>query len=330
METIVLSAGEVSGCLTVKKTMELVEYIFAEWGKGNIVMPAKITLEMSGSGFDSWANAMPAYIVPGKIAGIKWAGGYVRNAQKNLPYLMGVIVLTDPETGETLAFMDGAHITSMRTGAAAAISAKYLARKKVDNICIVGAGKQARACALCLSEIYPDAKLRISDISGDRRKNFVSEMSGLISMQIINSSSVESSVVNSDLVVLVTTATEPFILKKWIKPGMTILAMGSFQQIEDSFTCSVDKIVVDSRAQACHRGELKPLMESGRLSDADIYAELGDIVVNRKPGRESDEERILMIPVGLGAHDICVAQHVYREAIKKKTGVKVNLLTRET
>ncbi|MDP8218038.1 MAG: ornithine cyclodeaminase family protein [Candidatus Theseobacter exili] len=325
METMVLSATDVSKCLTVKKTMELVEYVFSEWGKGNIVMPSKITLDMARSGCESWSNAMPAYIVPCNAAGIKWIGGYAKNIQKKLPYIMGVIILTDPETGQTLAFMDGAYITNMRTGASAAISAKYLAGEEVNTICIVGTGTQGKTCALCLNEIYPSTEIRIADISEDSRKNFVHEMSKQLDMTIINVSSVEEAVRGSDLVVLVTTATKPFIRQEWIKPGATVLAMGSFQQIEDAFACSADKIVVDSWAQACHRGELKQLVESGKLNDDDFYSELGDIVINRKTGRESVTERILMIPVGLGAHDICIAQHVYKVASEKKLGTVINL-----
>jgi len=325
METMVLSAADVSKCLTVKKTMELVEYVFGEWGKGNIVMPAKITLDMARSGCESWSNAMPAYIVPCNAAGIKWIGGYAGNIQKRLPYIMGVIILTDPETGQTLAFMDGSYITNMRTGASAAISAKYLAGQEVGVVCIIGAGSQGRTCALCFNEIYPDAEMRIADISEDSKKNFVEEMSKALDMRIINASSVEEAVRGSDLVVLVTTAAKPFIREEWIKPGTTVLAMGSFQQIEDAFACSADKIVVDSWAQACHRGELKQLVESGKLNEGDLYSELGDIVINRKTGRESGAERILMIPVGLGAHDICIAQYVHKVASEKNLGAVINL-----
>jgi ornithine cyclodeaminase/alanine dehydrogenase-like protein (mu-crystallin family) len=326
METLIITAKDVSECLTMTKTIELIEHVFNEWGKGNVVMPAKTTLDMSKSGFKSWLNAMPAYISSDNAAGIKWVGGYPYNSSKGLPYIMGVIILTDTETGQTLAIMDGALITGLRTGASAAISSKYLGIKNIENICIVGAGTQGKNCALSLSILYPDSKLYISDMSEEKRRDFITEMSGVISMQIIDSPSVEEAVKIADLIVLVTTASEPFVNANWIKKGATVLAMGSFQQLEDEFATSADKIVVDSTEQACHRGELKLLVERSKLTSKNIYSELGDIVAGVKFGRETKEERILMVPVGLGAHDVLIAQYVYKEAIRRKLGLKIDLI----
>lgn len=322
---MILSSADVAKCLSPEDAIETVEYVFGEWGRGDIVMPAKITLDMSRSRGESWSNAMPAYVVSRDAAGIKWIGGYKANARRSLPYIVGVIVLTDSQTGQTLAFMDGTYITNLRTGASAAVSARYLANQDLGTIAIVGAGAQGRTSVTCLHHFYPSAQVRIADISAEKRQAFQKEMSRKLGMEIVEAQSVAEAIQGADLVVLVTTAESPFVRAEWITEGATVLGMGSFQQIDDAFALSADKIVVDSRAQAAHRGELKYLFEAGKIPEENIYAELGDIVAGKRIGRRTHQERILMVPVGLGAHDICIAQQVYLNAAERGLGQMVEL-----
>jgi len=131
---------------------------------------------------------------------------------------------------------------------------------------------------------------------------------------------------DADVIVLVTTAARPIVRDEWIKAGALVLAMGSFQQVDDGFPLWADRIVVDSLEQAAHRGELTHLFATGRMTRDRIHAELGEIVAGKKPGRATDRERILLVPVGLGAHDICIAHHLYQLAVEKGAGRWVDLL----
>ena len=325
MKTLVLSQADVAQCVGSGEALEMVEYVFAEWGKGRIVMPPKVTLDMSASGAESWSNAMPAYVVSRGAAGVKWIGGHGGNAQRGLPYIIGVILLTDPQTGETLAIMDGALITTLRTGASAAIACKYLARKDPRTIAIIGAGTQGRSCMASLHLLYRSAAVRIADASEERRSAFRKEMSEQAGNKITEAEDVEAAVRGADIVVLVTTATSPIVRKAWIAEGALVLGMGSYQQIEDAIATSADKIVVDSWDQAAHRGDLRSLVGKGKIERRHVYAELGEIVAGRKPGRATDQEHILVALVGLGAHDICIAQHVYRRALEMGLGQQVEL-----
>jgi len=324
-QTLVLSKEDIEGLLTYEETIERVEYVFREWGRGNIVMPAKINLDMSRSGYDSWANAMPAFVVPVKAAGIKWIGGYADNARNNLPFIMGTILLSDPQTGSTLAVMDGSHITNLRTGASAMICAKYLASSKTARLAIVGAGMQGHTSLKAMSFYFKNISVKVAEVSTGRRQKFCETMRLKTGLDVSEAETVEEAVLDADIIVLVTTAKQPIVKDNWIKPGALVLAMGSFQQVEDQFLLSSDKIVVDSLDQATHRGEIKNLVETGKITKNKIYAELGEIVAGKKKGRESDKERILMIPVGLGAHDICIAHHLYQLAVEKGKGVLVDL-----
>lgn len=303
----------------------MVDTVFQEWGNGNVVMPPKVNLDMSRSGHASWANAMPAYLPSCNVGGLKWVGGYGSNPAKGMPYIMGIVVLTDPETGETLALMDGIYISDWRTGASAAIAAKYLAREGTEKIALIGAGAQGKTAATCLHEVFPAARLAVADISEERRLAFCTEMQEKYSVPVSSAATVEEAVSDADVVVLLTTAHEPFVKAEWIPEGCLTLAMGSYQQTEDEAILNSDKIIVDCWGQAEHRGELKLLVEAGKIAESDIAAELGDIAAGLKPGRTSPKERIMAVLVGLGAHDVYVAGQVYQRAKAAGVGLKVRL-----
>lgn len=325
METLVLSNRDVRALLPHEEVIEMVDAVFKEWGNGNVVMPPKTNLDMSRSGFDSWSNAMPAYIASCDVAGIKWVGGYGRNRAVNRPYIVGIIVLTDPEYGRTLCVMDGGYISDWRTGASAAVAAKYLAKDKVEKIALVGAGAQGRTAAACLHQIFPAAQIAVADISGERRQAFRAEMLEEFGIDIIDAPTVEAAVADADVVALLTTAREPIVKADWVAEGCVTLAMGSYQQTEDKLILDSDRIVVDCWSQAAHRGELKTLAEQGTVSENNVHAELGFIAAGKKAGRKSREERILAVLVGLGAHDVFVAGHVYKRAVAKGLGQEVCL-----
>ncbi len=303
----------------------MVDTVFQEWGRGNVVMPPKVNLDMSRSGHASWANAMPAYLPTCNVGGIKWVGGYGSNPSRGMPYIMGIVVLTDPETGETLALMDGIYISDWRTGASAAVAAKYLAKEGTQRIAVIGAGAQGRTATVCLHEVFPGAQITVADLSEPRRQAFCEEMQEEYQLTVRNAPTVEVAVSDADVVVLLTTAKEPFVKAEWIPEGCLTLAMGSYQQAEDALLLGSDRIIVDCWGQAEHRGELKHLVETGQIDESAISAELGAVAAGLEPGRTGSQERILAVLVGLGAHDVYVAGQVYHRALAAGCGQKFRL-----
>ncbi len=324
-ETIVLSGRQVAECLPPSDVLGLVEDVFAEWGRGRVVMPPKVNLDLSRSGFDSWANAMPAYLVGANVGGVKWVGGYAANPAQGRPYIRSLVVLTEPASGATLAVMDGTYISDWRTGASAAVAAKYLANQPVRRIAMVGAGAQGRTAAYCLHQVFPAAEYTVADLSVERRQAFRADLAELAGVEVQPADTVAQAVAGADVVVLLTTAKEPFLQADWLAPGAVVLAMGSYQQAADAALLGADRIVVDSWAQAAHRGELKNLVDAGRLSEPDIAGELGAIVAGQEPGRRQRDERIVVVLVGLGAHDVRVAGVVYERARERGLGQRVCL-----
>ena len=324
-ETLILRHSEIKALLPYTEFNGIVEAVFRDWGLGQVVMPPKIHLDMSRSGSDSWNNAMPAFLVSQHAAGIKWVGGYPENPGNGMPYIRGLLVLTSPKNGDTLAVLDGTYISDWRTGASAAIAVKYLARKETKRIAMVGAGTQGHTATVCIHQVAPKAELTVVDINNERLVAFQQTMAGEYGIQVQTTTDAAAAVSKADVVVLLTTAAKPFIRKEWLQPGVLMLGMGSYQQAEDDALLSFDKIVVDSAGQAAHLGEIKNLVEQNKIPEASLSPELGSIVAGKAQGRSSDQEKILCVLVGLGAHDVSAAAKAFNKAREKGGGVSVKL-----
>ncbi|NLF92445.1 MAG: ornithine cyclodeaminase family protein [Oligosphaeraceae bacterium] len=324
-ETLILRDSEIRALLPHSEFNGIVEEVFRDWGLGQVVMPAKIHLDMSRSGSDAWNNAMPAFLVSQHAAGIKWVGGYPLNPGNGMPYIRGLLVLTSPENGDTLAVLDGTYISDWRTGASAAVAVKYLARAGARRIVMVGAGSQGRTASVCIRQAAPGAELTVVDISQARLDSFQQMLAGEFGIKVQTTTDTAAAVSQADVVVLLTTANKPFIRKEWLQPGVLMLGMGSYQQAEDDALLSFDKIVVDSAGQAAHRGEIKNLVEQNKIPENSLAVDLGSIVAAKAVGRSSDQEKVLCVLVGLGAHDVSAAAKAFHKARSGGIGLAVQL-----
>jgi ornithine cyclodeaminase/alanine dehydrogenase len=322
-DVLLISQNQVKSCLTMQKMIDLVEAVFHAHGKGEVLMPSKITLDL-GEG-NEWPpyggsfNAMPAYIGEGlDVSGIKWVCGFEGNRSKGLPYISGTILLNDPRTGELLAVMDGSYITDYRTGAATGVAVKYLAKKAAGVVGIIGTGIQARTNLAAIKEVISITKAKIIDLNKDAARQFAEEMSKELHIDIVVCETNQEVVEGSDIVVTVTTANQPLVMKEWLTEGALVLSVGSFQELDEKIPLTADKLVVDSWAQNSHRGELLKLVEAGKLTKEHVHAELCEIVTNQKAGRENEQEIICACLIGMGSTDIGIASAVYEEMKKSE------------
>ncbi len=326
MKTLLLNTEQTQQQLTVPLAIETLDQVFQQMGQGQVISPPKTHVDMSAIGHEAWCNAMPAYLQREGVGGLKWIGGFGPNASRQLPYIMGVILLTDPNNGLVKAILDARRISEYRTGALAAVFSRYLSRKPVKQIMIAGAGVQGQMAARCLHAEHPAAQIAMLDLDPQRIRRFQdSQRDKSLGQQLLACTDAAACAPEADLIVLLTTARQPFLKAEWISPGTTVLGMGSYQQIEGAFATGCDKLIPDSWEQAKHRGEIKPLVDQGLIGDQDLYAELTDVVAGRKKGRENDEERLLGLPIGLGAYDVALAEQVFQRAQAAGQGQAVSL-----
>lgn len=325
-ETLLLSQEQIKGLITMKEVVEIVDKTFIGFGEGTTINPTKVNLDLGETAdypsYSGFMNAMPAYVGWLDSAGIKWAGGFLgARKEMGLPYITSLTLLIDPKIGNFRAVMDGAHITNMRTGAQTAVALKYLHKKNTIKIGLFGAGMQGHTQTMAISEVFDIEELKVYDISKEAALKFKEDMKDYVKGEIIIADTPKEAAVG-DAVICVTQSKEKFVKDEWIKPGMILFPMGSYQECEDEFILNADKIIVDHIGQCLHRGALAELNAAGKITEKDISATIGEVAAGKKPGRTSDSERILCIPIGTGAMDIAVATQVYKKALERNIGGK--------
>jgi len=321
-----LSYHDIDKCISRAEILNTVEVVFKEQNGNNLIIPPKLHLDMSGAGKKSWLNALPCYVGFQDIAGLKWVGGFDDNKNKGLPYIMGLIILADPDTGEFVAVIDGANITNQRTGATAAVTIKHTACQGVKTVAFIGAGVQNRMTMRFLHIVYDDLEIRVSDINPAACQAFKLEMESELGWEVKVMDDNSQAAQGADVIVTATQADAALVMDDWVKPGATAVSLGSYQEFDEQFVLTADKIIVDDWAQCSHRGELKKLAERGSIDEKNIYAHMSEIVAGLKPGRTSQNERILTHLVGLGVHDIAVSYKAWKQAEKLGIGKEFSFI----
>jgi ornithine cyclodeaminase len=224
--------------------------------------------------------------------------------------------------------MDGTYISAMRTGAVTGVGAKYLANPDSEVVGMIGCGVQARTQMMAMKAAIPSVRLlKGYDIRGEASQQFTQWASKELGIEAVPVGSAREAVVGSDMIATVTVANEPIVKDAWLKKGSFFAHVGSYQEEEEAVIFNTDKVVVDLWHEVLHRGTplLAKLYNAGKIKDEKIYANIGEIIRGKKPGRTSREERIFFSPLGLGSEDVAVASFVYKEAKKKGLGVPLKL-----
>ena len=309
MNSSIITNKMVQQYVSIEDVIECVENTWRWYGQKQIVMPSKITTDMTTLGVPGWFNSMPAYIHPMKSAGIKVVGGYENNAQKGLPFIRANVLLTDPENGDLRALVGGDWISDARTGAQPAIAMKYLAAK-TDIITMIGAGRQAYYAVECIRRAHKLKEVRVCDVRPEAREKFASYFPDA-DFAITPYASIEEACKESDVIITLTTADEVLVEEPWCKPGCLVMPMGSFHEVSDDIARKFDKLFLDNIAQGMHRGQFLHMAHTGEITEESFHAELPDVVAGLKTGRENDQERIICQLVGMGCPDITVATLAY-------------------
>lgn len=299
--------------VSIDDVIECVENTWKWHGEECVIMPPKITTDMSSAGVNGWFNSMPSYIGPMDSAGIKVVGGYSDNPKNGLPFIRANLLLTDPHNGDLRALMCGDWISDARTGAQPAVAMKYLAAK-TDVLTIIGAGRQAFYAITCISRVHQLKELRVCDISKEAREKFASYFPDA-DFAITPYESIEEACKESDVIITLTTADAVLVEEPWCKPGCLVMPMGSFQELDDNIARKFDKLYLDNIAQGLHRGQFLPMAHRGEITAEDFDAELTEVAAGKKAGRDNDFQRIICQLVGMGSLDLGVATLAYERIV---------------
>jgi ornithine cyclodeaminase/alanine dehydrogenase-like protein (mu-crystallin family) len=321
-ELLYLSRADVEKLsVPMKEVIKAVEESFLEKAKGRTEVPPKPGIHPRK---DAFIHAMPAYLPKIGSAGVKWVSGFPENPKRGLPYISGLLVLNDPDTGFPVCVMDCTWVTAKRTGAATAVAAKCLAKKDSRILGILGCGAQGRSNLEALSVVCKGLQeVRAYDINEESLQKYVCEMKAKYSLKIAPVNSPRKAVEDCDIIVSagpILKHPTPVIEASWFKNGAFACPLDFDSYWKPEAMHSMNKFCTDDREQLAY------YKTQGYFADIpEIYADLAEIVSGKKPGREKTDERTMSMNLGLAIEDMATAKLIYDKAKEKGTGTRLPL-----
>ncbi|HUD37790.1 MAG TPA: ornithine cyclodeaminase family protein [Streptosporangiaceae bacterium] len=292
-------------------------------GEGRVVLEPRVHLVPDNGGAGHF-NVLRGHLGAPGVSGIKVVGDFVANYAAGLPSELGLLTLYDPQTGVPLSIMDATLITACRTGAMTAVGARYLARPDAKVLGHVGARGTAWWNVVLLDELFDLDEIRVTSRRPESREAFAAELEGVCRARVRVTETADEAFDGADILVEASRLTEPEPLLRTalVRPGAFVVPYGTVSAVELDLLDVMDKVVVDDwrEAQSGRFGALRPHVDSGRLSAASLYAELGQIVTGQLPGRGHADERILLWHRGLAILDIAVGIAIVRRAEQQGIG----------
>jgi ornithine cyclodeaminase/alanine dehydrogenase len=310
----------------MKAIIERLEVAFAEKGHGRTEMPPKPGIHPGPPGNDNFIHAMPALVGALGAAGVKWVSGFPGNAARGLPYISGLMILNDPETGLPTAVMDATWITAMRTGAATAVAAKRLARPGAAVLGIIGCGVQGVTNLEALHVVLPAlAAVRVFDIHPERTEAYAAAQGRRYpALRIAACASPRAAIEGCDVIVTagpIRRDPKPVLEAAWFAPGALGVPLDYDSYWTPAAMAAADRFYTDDRGQLLHT------KEGGVYFRAipDVYADLGEVVAGLKDGRRSPDERLVCMNLGLALEDMATAPLVLERARAEGLGTHLPL-----
>jgi ornithine cyclodeaminase/alanine dehydrogenase-like protein (mu-crystallin family) len=323
--TLLLNRSDVQSLMPFDDLLVAMDRVFAAHARGETLGTGLI----HGHGVDG-----EFHIKAGGLKGerpyyaVKANGGFFRNRERfGLPNIQGAIILFDAVKGYPVALMDSVEITGQRTAATTALAARYLARKGVRSLTLIGTGRQGRLHLRALSRVLQPERVFVAGRDAGKLEAFARGMSAELGIPV-TASDVEAAIRQSDVVVTCTPARAALFPANWVKTGAFVAAVGAdspAKQEMDPALFSVAKVVVDVLEQCADVGDLHHAIAAGVIEREDVYGSLGEVAAGLKPGRESEQEIVLFDSTGTALQDTGAAAMVYENAVAKGVGIEFDL-----
>jgi alanine dehydrogenase len=304
--------------LTDAEILAAVERGLEAQGRKQVVIEPRVHLVPQDSSLGHF-NVLRGAVLPLGLAGVKVVGDFVNNYKVGLPSELAVLNLFDPVTGAPIAILDATSLTDMRTGAMTALGGKFLARKNSKVLGHIGARGTSYWNIRLLSQFFEFDEIRVHSRRPESRTAFASKLTEDLGRPVVAVDSWEDCVRDADIVVEASRLPEPQPLLKteWIKAGALVVPYGTMSAVELSLTDIMSKVIVDDWGQ-CRKGlpygALRRHVDSDKLTEQNLHAELGQIVAGIKPGRENEQETILFWHRGLSLSDIALGHAMLAKA----------------
>jgi len=327
---LILNGDEVRQALPMKQVIEAMKDAYASLADGTAAVPLRTRLQIPSH--SALSLFMPAYMKSetGEALAIKVVSLFPENPSRGLAYIQAAVLVLESDTGRAIALLEGSTLTAIRTGAGSGAAIDLLARKDSKVVAIFGAGAQGRTQLEAVCSTRNIETVYIYNSSIDKAKTFAEEMAGRNSIpkDIRVAKTPKEAIKNADIICTATTSLKPVFEDSDLKPGTHISAVGAYtpemQEIPVE-TVARARIVVDSYATVMDEaGDIVQAIRAGAINESGIHAELGEIVLGKKSGRESDNEITFFKSVGNAVQDAVAAQLALQNARSMNLGTEVN------
>lgn len=314
-----IDAQEQAQLLNMEEIVEAVADSLKAYSEGETDTPLRYSLPFNEA---NRYLVMPALSDTLKVAGVKTVTVAPNNSEIGKPTIVGSVTLSDYETGETLAVLEGSYLTKIRTGAISGVATKYLAREQAKTLCVIGTGDQAEGLIEAVLAVRDIERIQFYNRTYDKALKFSKDVEHQHrDLELYVYEDVESAMTDADIIVTATNATTP-VFQKYLSPGVHVNAVGSFkpdmQELPSQAIAEADKVVVEAHEAAmAETGDLINPVNEGVFAKDGLHGELGHIVSGKLAGRLSDEEITIFKSVGVAIVDIVVANYFYQKAVKQ-------------
>jgi alanine dehydrogenase len=323
---LVLSRRDVLELLTLPECVEAVERAFRAHAEQRTLGPAVLSVSANGGGFHVKAAGLRA---DRSYFAAKTNANFPDNPRRfGRPTIQGTVVLADADHGEPLAVMDSGSVTALRTGAATAVAAKFLARREARTATVVGCGVQGEIQLAAIAAVLPLERAWVVDTDHTRAEALAAKAATRLGIHVEASRELRIALRGSDVCVTCTPSRQAFVMAADVAPGTFIAAVGADhrgkQELEPALVASAT-LVVDVLEQCAEIGELQHALTAGLMTRDDVHAELADVVTGRRPGRTRSDEITIFDSSGTALQDVAAAMAVYEKACATGRGTKVSL-----
>ncbi|MDR3600737.1 MAG: ornithine cyclodeaminase family protein [Desulfosporosinus sp.] len=325
---LLLTKQDIQQIFTMQDALEAVKQALRIYSEGGSVVPLRVNL--SAPNYEGQTLFMPGYVAALDSMGVKIVSVFPHNSEQGLPSVPATMVLIDGTSGVVCCILDGTYLTQLRTGATTGAATDLLARSDAKIGALLGTGGQALTQLEALLTVRNLTEVRIFSRSRERTQTFVRQAQAKFSKFKALLRAVETSaeaITNADIITTVTTSCQPVFDGRLVKAGAHINGVGSYrpdmQELDEFIVQRADKIFFDSqKAALAEAGDFIIPLTKGTISAAKFTGEIGQVLLNNLPGRETPEEITLFKTVGISVLDIVTAHHIYQSALKQDIGQK--------
>ncbi|MEH7503048.1 ornithine cyclodeaminase family protein [Neobacillus drentensis] len=328
---LVLTKEDIKKVFTMKDAIEADKEALRIYSAGKSVSPLRVNIDIPKE--QGQSLFMPAYVEELDATGIKIVSVFPKNIEKGLPSVPAQMILLDGTTGEVCAILDGTYLTQLRTGAVQGAASDILAKKDAKIGALIGTGGQAATQLEAMVCVRNLQEVRVADINFERAKEFAEKMQEELAAygtKVVAVENGNAAVKDADIITSVTTSRKPVFDGTLVKKGAHVNGVGAYtpqmQELDETIVQKADKVFFDTKEGVlAEAGDFITPMEKGLVTEDDFDGELGEVILGKISGRETDEEITLFKTVGMAVLDVVTAQKIYQKAVENKIGQAVEI-----